>query len=190
MAIQIKRLQWIGLTPYIVFLSMCGGSDADSDTDTMTDTESESETETGTSIDTDSTDTDTDSIDTDTGIDAGPDSSVDTECDAIPGLTDWSQPCDVRINECHLHAWCHQLNHMDRNKGFCSVECCHYDTVDPTYCPDISGGIEFCGLLTDSTNLAPRYFCMIYCESDDQCPEGLTCTGVDLNGEKICYHPL
>ena len=135
------------------------------------------------------TDTDSDS-DSDTDTDSDSDTETDSdnyECNAPEGITDWGGPCHTPA-DCPPNTYCHRIGSIDTTQGFCTAECCNFNTEDPAYCTDVAAGQEGCyiGSGEESPNFGPPYYCIIVCNTQADCPTGTACT--DTGGSmSICY---
>ena len=135
------------------------------------------------------TDSDSDThTDSDTGSDSDSASDSDSESDdgcGVPsGITDWGGPCHTNA-DCPANTECAIFSEMDDTQGVCAAECCNFATPDTDYCTDVAAGQESCYIMHESIDHGPPYYCIIYCNTQADCPSGTACT--DTGGISICY---
>jgi hypothetical protein len=105
---------------------------------------------------------------------------TDEECDPPSGVSDWSGPCDPEQADCPADQYCISINGLDDTAGYCAPLCCEGDS---TYCEDIGTGDEQCLVSSQEDD----WWCVVVCESNDDCVEGTTCQLVPDTSTSICY---
>ena len=139
----------------------------------------------------DDDDADPDGGDTDADTDTDTDADTDTDpvCNAPTGITGWGGPCHGD-GDCPSNTSCTMLNGMDTTQGFCSPECCNFQTPDVDYCTDVATGQEGCNIgMTPDEGITwePPFHCMITCNTAADCPDGSDCVDTGSGTTLICY---
>ena len=131
--------------------------------------------------------------DTDTGSDSDSASDIDTEteeegCGSPTGITNWGGPCHTTA-DCPPDTTCRIINSLDASQGFCAAECCNFSTADTDYCTDVASGQEGCFVfLTDNDTIdwPPPYLCVIFCNTQADCPIDTACVDTGTGGLICC----
>lgn len=103
--------------------------------------------------------------------------------EAISDVEGWGTACE-EDEDCPENTECTKIREWDY--GYCSPQCCEINEEDPSYCTDISEGLEVCNV---SISGNPPFACVIYCEDHSQCPHDLVCLSGDSSQANACGPP-
>jgi len=121
---------------------------------------------------------DADMAEDDGGVDSGEDASVPSDRDS--GTRDGGRdPAQFEYDQC-VDGRCNRFVFGDGFRNFCT---CLVDCVDTNDCVSVGFGIE-----SECRDVGDDRFCVIRCESSDECPDGLSCESL-MSELTVCAVP-